>query len=162
MPECNPLKSVKNMKPQTIIDNYCRLNGVAVPVADRSETRYFVAISSDGVRVLYLRNAPKLLGRVVCEAMKRGTVLLVENGWVTPLTWENWGLTWERLFAPKARNKTPRPERARSYRSEMFESMRQQRAPKKPRKRGFERTETANRAIELLSGPLSRVRVERI
>ncbi len=150
------------MKPQIIIDNYCRLHGVAVPALDHSATQYFVTISPAGARVLYPRGASKILGRVVGEAMKRGTVLHVRNGWVTPLTWEGWKQTWERLFAPKARNKGSEPNRVRPYVSEIFETMKQPGAAKKPRQRGFERTELANRAITMLSNPLSGVRVERI
>jgi hypothetical protein len=149
------------MKPQTIIDNYCRLYGVTMPVIDHSETQYFVTLSRDGAGVLYLHRATKLLGRVVGEAMKRGTVLYVHNGWVAPLTWEKWKRTWERLFVPKMRNNIPEPNRhAPPYRSEIFEEMKQSRAPKKPRKHGFARTFSANSAMNLLTPPLSGLQVE--
>ena len=150
------------MKPHKIIDNYCRLYGVTMPEIDYSQTQYFVTFSPDGAGVLYLHKASKLLGRVVGQAMKRGTVLYVHNGWVTPLTWENWEKTWARLFVPKRRNNTPEPNRVRPYQSEIFEAMKQSRPHKKPRKHGFERTFSANRSMNLLTSPLSEVRVERI
>jgi hypothetical protein len=150
------------MKPHKIIDNYCRLHGVTMPVIDYSETRYFVTFSPEGAGVLYLREASKPLGRIVGEAMKRGTVLYVHNGCVAPLTWEKWKQTWERLFVPKVKNNSPEPNRVSPYKSEIFEAMAQPRAPKRPRKHGFERTFSANRAIDLIVGPLSGMRVERM
>ncbi len=149
------------MKPHKIIDNYCRLYGVTMPVIDHSQTQYFVTFSpGEGARVLYLHKASKLLGRVVGRAMKRGTVLWVHNGCVRPLTWENWQTTWARLFVPKRRNNAPEPNRVRPRKSDVFETMKQPRVAKKPQKHGFERTFTANHAIESLSHPLSGMRVE--
>lgn len=148
------------MKPHKIIDNHCRLYGIPMPVIDYSETQYFVTISSDGASVLYLRKPSKLLGRVVCAAMKRGKVLYVRNGWVTLLTWENWKHTWERLFAQKKRDNRPEPNRVRPYKSEIFETMQHPRTPEKPQKQGFRRTYSANLSLELLGSPHSGMRVE--
>lgn len=150
------------MKPQKIIDYYCRLYGVAVPIIDYSNTQYFVTISSEGASVLYLRRGSKLLGRIVGEAMKRGTVLYAHNGWVAPLTWEKWRQIWARLFVPKIKDTAPEVNSARPYRSEVFETMKQPQAPKKPRRHGFERTFSANRSMNQLAHPLSGLRVELI
>lgn len=151
------------MKACDIIGNYCRFFRVPMPKIEYSETRYFVAICPEGARVLYMHQASKILGRVVCEAMKRGTVLYVNNGWVTPLTWEKWQKTWTRLFAPKERkSKIPEPNRLRPYKSEIFEVMQQERPPKKPQKHGFERTFIANKSMNQLGHPLAGVRAERI
>lgn len=148
------------MKPSQIIDNYCRLYGVTMPEIDYSETRFFVTISSGGAQVIYLREPSRLLGRVVGEAMKRGTVLYVHNGWVKALTWENWQKTWDNLFAPKKPNKNPEPNTIRPFKSEIFETMQQPRRPKKPRKYGFERTFTANQSMNLLTGSLPGMHIE--
>lgn len=149
------------MKPYQIIDNYCRLYGVTMPEIDYSETRFFVAISSGGAQVMYLREPSKLLGRIVCEALKRGTVLHVHNGWVQPLLWEHWNQTWKRLFAPKTpRSKAPSPDFTRPYKSEIFETMQQPRRPKKPFKHGFERTFAANQSMNLLTGSLPGMQIE--
>lgn len=150
------------MKPHKIIDNHCRLYGVTMPIIDYRETQFFIIISPDGAGVLYMRKASKLLGRVVGEAMKRGRVLYVHNGWVTLLTWEKWQKTWARLFTPKVRDKTPEPNRVSPYKSETFEIMQQPRTPKKPRRHGFERTYAANQSMNLLSGPTSGMKVEYI
>lgn len=150
------------MKPHKIIDNYCRLNGVTMPEIDYSQTRYFVTISPGGAGVLYLHKASKLLGQVVGGAMKRGTVLYVNNGRVTLLTWENWKKMWKKLFAPKVPDRSPAPNNVRPYQSETFEIMKQTRPFKKPRKRGFERTDTANRSMNLLGNPHSNMMVESI
>lgn len=150
------------MKPYKIIDNYCRLYGVTMPEIDYTETQFFATISPAGAQVMYLRKPSKLLGRVVGEAMKRGTVLYVHNGWVKVLTWENWKKTWNKLFAPKERNNRPEPKTARPYKSEIFETMQQPRRPKKPQKHGFERTFTANNNMNLLSGNFPGIHVETI
>lgn len=151
------------MKPYKIIDNYCRLYGVTAPVIDYSQTRFFVTISPAGAQVMRLREPSRLLGRVVGEAMKRGTVLYVHNGWVKPLLWEKWKQTWDRLFAPKTqKSKAPSPNIVRPYKSEIFETMQQPRRPRKPRKHGFERTFTANQSMNLLTGSLPGIRVESI
>lgn len=151
------------MKPYKIIDNYCRLYGVSAPVIDYSQPRFFVTISPAGAQVMYLRERSRLLGRVVCEAMKRGTVLYVHNGWVKPLLWENWNQTWERLFAQKNTiSKAPSPNSTRPYKSEIFATMQQPMRPKKPRKHGFERTFAANQSMNLLGGSVPGMRVESI
>lgn len=148
------------MKPHNIIDNYCRLYGVTMPEIDYSLTQYFVKISSVGVEVLHLRKPSKLLGSIVGEAMKRGTVLYVNNGWVKALTWDNWKKVWEKLFEPKVQSNAPAPNYERPFKSEIFDTMKQTRSPKKPRKRGFERTYSANQSMNALTHPLSGVRVE--
>lgn len=148
------------MKPQKIIDNYCRFYGVTMPALDLAETQYFVTISPAGAEVLYLRKPSKLLGRVVGEAMKRGTVLSVHNGWVTLLTWEQWGKTWHKFFEPQKRNTAPVPNWVRPFRSEIFESAQQKRPYKNPRKQGFSRTAIANHAMELISQVQNGMRVE--
>lgn len=149
------------MKPYKIIDNYCRLYGVSAPVIDYSQPQFFVTISPAGAKVMCLREPSRLLGRVVCEAMKRGTVLYVHNGWVKPLLWEKWNQTWERLFAQKnTKSKAPSPKTTRPYKSEIFKTMQQTRRPKKPRKHGFERTFTANQSMNLLGGSVPGMRVE--
>lgn len=151
------------MKAQTILGNYCRLYGATMPEIDVAQHDYFVTITPDGASVLYLHNASKLLGRIVGEAMKRGTVLYVHNGWVKPLTWETWKQTWAKLFAPKPRKKsTPAIDTSRSYRSEIFETMQHKRPCKKPQSHGYERTFTANQSMNLLSHPYSNMCVERI
>lgn len=151
------------MKPYTIIDNYCRFYGITAPEIDYTEARVFVAISPAGAHVLYLRRPSKLLGRIVCEAMKRGTVLYIHNGWVKPLLWDQWSQTWERLFVPKtSKSKAPSPNYVRPYKSEIFETMQQPRRPKKPRKHGFERTFTANQSMNMLTGGLPGMHVETI
>lgn len=150
------------MKTQKILDNYCRLYGVTMPEIKGAETHYFVTISADGTGVLYPHKASKLLGQIVCGAMKRGTVLYVHNGWVKPLTWETWKETWMKLFAPKPRKTSPVPTHVQSYRSEIFETMQPKRPVKKARKCGFEGTFNANSSMNLLSQPLSGMRVEYI
>lgn len=149
------------MKTQKILDNYCRLYGVTMPEIKGAETHYFVTFSPDGADVLYMHKPSALLGRIVGGAMKRGTVLYVHNGWVKPLTWETWKQTWAKLFAPKPRKKqTPALDRSAPYRSEIFETMQPKRPAKKARKCGFERTYNANASMNLLSHPLSGIRVE--
>lgn len=150
------------MKPYKVIGNYCRLYGVAMPEIDYSETQFFVAISSGGARVMRFCTPSKLLGRVVCEAMKRGTVLYVHNGWANVLTWEDWKKTWIKLFTPKKRNNAPEPNKIHPYKSEIFETMQQPRRYKKPQKHGFERTFSANINMNRLSGCLDGIRVEHI
>lgn len=149
------------MKPHKIIDNYCRLYGVPVPDIDYSKTRFFVIINSGGASVRYYGSAPQLLGRVIGHAMKNGTVLYVNSGSVTTLLWENWKKTWERLFAPKKKEKAPLPNYERPYHSEIFERMKQTRNHKKPRKHGFERTFSANKSMNSF-GSLSDLRVEKL
>lgn len=149
------------MKTKKILDNYCRLYRVTMPELDPTQTHYFVTFSADGAGVLYMHKPSELLGRIVCRAMKRGTVLYVHNGWVKPLTWETWKRTWAKLFAPKPRKpKALVPNREPAYRSEIFETMQPKRPAKKARKCGFERTYNANTSMNLLSHPLSGVRVE--
>lgn len=151
------------MKVQKIIDNYCRLYGATMPEIDYSQTQYFVTFSPDGAGVLYLHKPSALLGRIIGEAMKRGTVLYVHNGWVKPLTWETWKETWAKLFAPKPRKNTaPEPNTSRPYRSEIFETMKQKRAPKKPQRHGFECTFNANTSMNLLTPATFHIRVEYI
>lgn len=150
------------MKPYKVIDNYCRLYGVTMPEIDYSETQFFITISPDLAQVMYVRKPSKLMGRVVCEAMKRGTVLYVHNGWANVLTWEDWKKTWSRLFAPKKRNNDPEPNKSRPYKSEIFETMQQSRRYKKPQKHGFERTFSANVNMNRLSGCLDGIKVEYI
>lgn len=156
-------KTCKTMKPHKIIDNYCRLYGATMPEIDYSKTQYFVTISPGVAGVLYMREPSKLLGRVVGEAMKRGHVLYVHNGWVTLLTWENWKITWKELFTPKVQDKNPEPNRAGpSYKSAIFEIMKQPRRRKKPRRHGFERTFIANQSMNSLGHPHSGIRVEQL
>lgn len=151
------------MKAQTILGNYCRLYGATMPEIDSTQMDYFVTISPDGASVLYLHKASKLLGRIVGEAMKRGTVLYVRNGWVKPMTWETWKQTWAKLFAPKPRkNNTPAPNKVRPYKSEIFETMQGKRQRKKPQSHGYERTFSANQSMNALSHPLLGIRVEYI
>ena len=78
------------MKPHQIIGNYCQLYGVTVPEIDYSETQFLVAVSHECAKVMHWRGPSELLGRSVCEAMKRGAVIYVHNGWVKLLTCENW------------------------------------------------------------------------
>lgn len=140
------------MKNRDILGHYCHLYGVTMPKIDRAETRYFVAFSGEGMRVLYLRNPSALLGRIVCGAMKRGTVLYLHNGSVRPLTWESWRDTWAKLFAPKPRkSKLPEPNNVGDYRSEVFETMQTTRPYKKPRNRGFARGYIANISMNRLA-----------
>lgn len=148
------------MKVSEIIGNYCQLYGVAMPEIDYSKTQYFVTFSPASVGILYLHKPSKLLGQVVSSAMKRGTVLYVHNGWVAPLTWENWKQTWVRVFAPKARkDKAPEPNCVHPYKSKIFEEMQYKRPCKKPQKHGFERTFTANQSMNLLGHPMSKIGV---
>lgn len=150
------------MKPHQIIGNYCQLYGVTVPEIDYSETQFFVAIAAGRTEVMRYRKPSALLGRVVCEAMKRGVVLYVHNGWVKLLTWENWPKTWAKLFVPKKYDTRPKPNTVRPYRSEMFEQGRQERPRKKPQKHGFLRTFNANLAMSLYPGPAHGLHVEAI
>lgn len=148
------------MKAQKILDNYCRLYGVTMPEIDVTQMDYFVTISPDGASV-YPHKASKLLGRIIGEAMKRGTVLYVRNGWVTPLTWEKWNQTWAKFFAPKPRkNNAPVPNKVRPYKSEIFETMQHKRPRKKPQSHGYERTSIANLSMNALAHPLSKMCVE--
>lgn len=149
------------MKPHKIIDNYCRLYGITMPEIDYSKTQYFVAIAADRTEVMRYGKPSRLLGRIVCEAIKRGTVLYVHNGWVKVLTWENWPQIWERLFAPKERDTRPEPNTVRPYHSEIFEQAQQPRPSKKPQKHGFRRTFNANFAMSLY-GPTHGIHVEAI
>ncbi|CUN77772.1 MULTISPECIES: hypothetical protein [Bacteroides] len=141
------------MKAKDILDNYCRLYRVTMPEINPAETQYFITISPDGAEVLYLRKASKLLGQIIGAAMKRGTVLHVRNGAVSPLTWENWKQTWNKLFAPKVRDRkpAPMPNYSRPYKSKMFEEGQQRSAHKKPQKHGFECTFVANKSMNLLT-----------
>lgn len=148
------------MKPHKIIDNYCRLYGATAPPIDYSKTQIFVAISPGTANAFYLHKPSKLIGQIVGSAMKRGTVLYVHNGWVSPLTWETWERTWEKCFTPKRKDKSPRPNGTSPYKSEIFETMKQERIPKKPRRNGFKRTFTANKAMNAMESPLSGIRVE--
>lgn len=148
------------MQTQKILDKYCRLYGVTMPIIDQTQTEYFITISADTASVLYLHKASKLLGRIVGGAMRKGIVLFVRNGWVTPLTYETWSKTWAKLFAPKERNNLPAPNRERPYRSEIFETMQTKRAPKKPSKRGFERTYNANTSMNAFASPTAGMQVE--
>lgn len=149
------------MQAQKILDNYCRLYGVTMPIIDPTQTEYFVTISHDAAGVLYLHKASKLLGRIVGGAMRKGIVLLVRNGWVTLLTYDKWRQTWTKYFATKPRKKAIEPNTTpATYRSEIFETMQTKRAPKKPSKRGFERTYNANTAMNYLSTSTRGMRVE--
>lgn len=141
------------MKAKDILDNYCRLYRVTMPEINFAETQYFITISPDGANVLYLRKASKLLGQIIGAAMKRGTVLHVHYGSVTPLTWENWKQTWNKLFTPKERNRktAPTPNYSRPYKSKMFEEGLQRSAHKKPQRRGAECTFVANKSMNLLT-----------
>ena len=150
------------MKPHQIIGNYCQLYGVTVPEIDYSETQFFVAIASDRTEVMRYRKPSVLLGRIVCEAMKRGVVLYVHNGWVKLLTWENWKQTWAKLFVPKKRDTRPEPNTVSPYRSEMFEQAKQERPRKKPQKHGFQRTFSANLAMNLYPSSAHGMHVETI
>lgn len=154
-------KHHKFMKLSQIIGNYCQLYGAPMPEIDYSETRFFVAIAASRTEVMRYRQSSRLLGRIVCEAMKRGIVLYVHNGWVKVLTWENWKKTWDKLFAPKKRDKHPEPNTVRPYRSEIFEQGQQERPRKKPQKHGFLRTFSANFAMNLY-GPTRGIRAEAI
>ncbi len=138
------------MKAQKIIDNYCSLYGTIAPKVDLGEKQYFVTISPNGSNVLSIHKPSKLLGQIVGSAMKRGTVLYVQNNWVTPITWENWKSIWNKLFTQKARKTAPVPNVLRPYKSEIFETMQQKSSPKKPPKHGFERTYVANKSMNLL------------
>lgn len=139
------------MKPHKIIGDYCALYGITMPEIDYSVTQFFVTISSGGASVLQLHEPSKLLGNVVCSAMKRGTVLYVNNGYARLITWENWKKTWAKLFDPKKRETAPEPNKSPApYRSEIFEVMQTKRRPPKPQKHGFERTYTANKSMHLL------------
>lgn len=139
------------MKPYKIIDNYCQLYEVTAPIIDYSETRFFVAISSEGATVLNMHGKSQLLGRVVCNAMKQGTVLYVHDGNISPLTWEKWKKTWVNLFTPKKREKAPEPNRTPgTYHSQIFSTMQHPRPAPKPQKHGFQRTEVANASMNLL------------
>lgn len=147
------------MKPHQIIGNYCQLYGVTVPEIDYSETQFFVAVSHECAKVMHWRGPSALLGRIVCEAMKRGVVIYVHNGWVKLLTWENWKQTWAKLFVPKKRDTQPEPNTVLPYRSEIFEQGQQERPRKKPQKHGFRRTFNANFAMNLY-GPTRGIRTE--
>ena len=118
------------MKPHQIIGNYCQLYGVTVPEIDYSETQFFVAVSHECAKVMHWRGPSAFLGRIVCEAMKRGVVIYVHNGWVKLLTWENWKQTWAKLFVPKKRDTQPEPNTVLPYRSEIFEQGQQERPRK--------------------------------
>ena len=142
------------MKIQQILDNYCHLYGVNAPCIDYAETQYFVTISTDYTSVLSLRKPSKLLGQIVGNAMRRGVVLYVKNGRATLLLQENWRGLWAKLFATKSRtNNTPEPNISRPYKSEIFKTMQQPRARKKPAKHGFECTYRANTSMNLLGIP---------
>ena len=147
------------MKPHQIIGNYFQLYGVTVPEIDYSETQFFVAVSHECAKVMHWRGPSALLGRIVCEAMKRGVVIYVHNGWVKLLTWENWKQTWAKLFVPKKRDTQPEPNTVLPYRSEIFEQGQQERPRKKPQKHGFRRTFNANFAMNLY-GPTRGIRTE--
>ena len=91
------------MKPHQIIGNYCQLYGVTVPEIDYSETQFFVAVSHECAKVMHWRGPSALLGRIVCEAMKRGVVIYVHNGWDVGELETNMGQT---LRPEKARHAT--------------------------------------------------------
>ena len=146
------------MKIQNIIDNYCRLYGITMPVLNLAQTQYFVTISPDGSVVLPLNKPSKLLGQVIGRAMKRGTVLYVNNGRETLITWGNWKNIWNKLFSPKPRkNNTPEPNTLHPYKSEIFEAMQQKRGHKKYQKQGFECTYRANTSMNLFGVPTFKI-----
>ena len=147
------------MNTHKIIAEQCRLYGVSMPEIDYSQTQFFVTISSSGASVIYLREPSVLIGRIIGNSMKLGTVLHVRNGWTKTLTWENWKKTWAKLFEQKATDRKPEPNKVRPYKSEIFDTMKQPRSHKKPQKRGFERTFTANRALDLLSAGTTDIKV---
>ena len=142
------------MKIQDITDNYCRLYGVDAPKINVTETQYFVTISSIGSSVLPLHKPSKLLGQVIGGALKRGTVLYVNNGRDTLITWDNWKTIWGKLFTTKPRkNSAPEPNTVHPYKSQMFEEGQNKRRSKKPARKGFECTFRANTNMNLLGLP---------
>ena len=141
------------MKTERIINTYCRIYGVKSPKIEVTTKEYFVTISADGSGVLSICKPSVLLGRIVGSALKRGAVLYVKNDLVTSITWSNWREIWSKLFTTKVRKTAPEPNVLRPYKSEMFETMQQKGARKKPAKRGFERTFKSNTAMNLLGLP---------
>ena len=142
------------MKIQDIIDNYCRLYKVDSPTINVSKMQYFVTISPNGSSVLSLHNSSKLLGQIVGNALKRGTVIYMNNGVYTLVTWENWKSIWSKLFATTSRkNSAPEPNVVRPYKSEMFEEGQTKRRNKKPAKKGFECTFRSNTTMNLFGVP---------
>lgn len=138
------------MRVQQIIGNYCRLYGVQEPTINPAETRYFVTISGGESKVFYIRGRLVLLGQIIGGQMKRGTVLYVHGRRITPVTWEKWKIFWRKFFAPKVVDKNPEPSREHQPAPGIFQLMQQRDIPRKPLKRGFERTETANRSMNML------------
>lgn len=133
------------MRAKDIIGNYCLLYGITMPECDLSQNHYFILIDSSEARVVSYQRS-KLLGQVVCSAMKRGVVLHVHNGWIEPITWEGWGEFWSRYFVPQQRvnKKLTDPCRETLPKRSMFDEAKGERPRKKFRSRGFERTYLAN------------------
>lgn len=138
------------MTVRQVIGNYCRLYGVQEPAINPEETRYFVAISAGESKVFYIRGRLALLGQIIGGQMKRGMVLYVQGRRVVPVTWEKWKIFWRKFFAPKVTDRNPEPNRERCPRPGIFQLMQHRDIPHKPSKRGFERTEIANRSMNML------------
>ena len=133
------------MKTEQIIGNYCRLYKTDAPTIGAYQTEYFVTINLLEARVLPY-HCSAALGRVVCEAMKRGTVLYVRNGIVTPLSWGHWKKFWSDKFEAKPKKKKkalPSPCYEKKKERSIFDEMLPTRSRKKCRGSGFERTYNA-------------------
>lgn len=126
------------------IGEYCQLYRVTMPNCDLSEFNGFVAIDSTEARVLRYQQT-KLLGQVICAAMKRGAVFYVNNGVIVALHWDMWKGFWNRHFAPKApKSNLPEPHYVPRKKRSMFEEGKGERSRKKAKSGGFQVTHNSN------------------
>ncbi|MFR9543004.1 MAG: hypothetical protein SNH27_13215, partial [Rikenellaceae bacterium] len=111
-------------------------------------------IDSDGASVMTYRRS-KLLGQVVCSAMKRGAVFYVNNGIIVSLNWDMWKGFWNRHFAPQSRNNNlPEPCIAKRPKRSMFDEGKGERSRKKAKKGGFEMTHRSNINLNRMGTPI--------
>lgn len=136
------------------IGEYCQLYRVTIPKCDLLGFNGFVAIDSTEARVLTYHRS-KLLGQVVCAAMKRGVVLHIHNGCVKPLEWGTWKKFWSKYFAPKPRkNNLPEPHIAKPPKRSIFDECKGERSRKKAKSGGFEATFRGNMNLHRLGLPI--------
>lgn len=135
------------MKNQKVIDSYCRMYGAKLPKVNIQEVQYFVIISIGKADILYLRKSSKLLGQIIGASLKHCVVLYISHNKMIQVTWDNWKLIWNTLFAPKIRKHDPEPNNLRPYKSKIFEDAQKQDLYIKPHKCGFNCSFEANKSM---------------
>ncbi len=140
-----------------VINFYCQKYGITMPESEeqnilemlRNNIRFCVFIDKSGINLLRIHERSVLIGKIVGARVKRGAVLFFHDGTYRVVTRENWNKTWKMLI--------PKPERIVDDRiivpirkRTMFDDALPERPQKKMAKRGFSRTNSANRSMDRL------------